>query len=271
MKNTTSTLSLKVLDCVALDQDAKPQQFFALRLSLPKKWHNWQAGQFIMLRPDNFGLELTWARPFSICQVTEDYILIVFKVTGKGTQRIAHLAPNDIVQIWGPLGNGFAVEEETKILLLGAGMGIIPLIAYANKHPNTENLSLVFGHTEPIQYYPLHLLPASVQKETFYDHNPEDLGNFIALLAERIQICAEGNHLVLACGPRPFLTTIYRFAMRYNARVQLSLEKRMACGVGACLGCVTRTSPQCPDETIRDRPVQICRHGPVFWADQIIL
>ena len=84
----------------------------------------------------------------------------------------------------------------------------------------------------------------------------------------RIEAYAERNGLVLACGPAPFLKAVQGFALAAKARCQLSLESRMACGVGACLGCVTKTTEKWPVEEKAGTPVQTCTHGPVFWADR---
>ena len=99
---------------------------------------------------------------------------------------------------------------------------------------------------------------------------PGDLDNLIFSLEERIKEYASQNGLILACGPTPFLRTIQKFASQYHARCQLSLENKMACGVGGCLGCVVRTTEAWPDPAKRGAPVQCCTQGPVFWSDQVI-
>ena len=82
---------------------------------------------------------------------------------------------------------------------------------------------------------------------------------------------AEQKGLVLACGPTPFMKTVQKFADEVGVRCQLSLENRMACGVGACLGCVSKTTEKWPVPAKRGGQVQVCNHGPVFWSDQIEL
>ena len=76
---------------------------------------------------------------------------------------------------------------------------------------------------------------------------------------------------MLACGPQPFLRTVQEFALELKVRTQLSLEQRMACGVGACLGCVVQTTEEWPVAGKREWPVQSCTHGPVFWAQHVKL
>ena len=110
-----------------------------------------------------------------------------------------------------------------------------------------------------------------IDVESFHENTGEDLEWFLNHVRSRIEAYAERNGLVLACGPAPFLKAVQGFALEAKARCQLSLESRMACGVGACLGCVTKTTEKWPVEEKAGTPVQTCTHGPVFWADQITL
>lgn len=107
--------------------------------------------------------------------------------------------------------------------------------------------------------------------EAHQEKAPADLERFLTLVRERIAACAARDGLVLACGPTPFLKAVQKDALDCGARAQLSLENRMACGVGACLGCVTRTTEKWPVPAKAGAPVQTCTNGPVFWADQISL
>ena len=95
------------------------------------------------------------------------------------------------------------------------------------------------------------------------DETPDDLHHIIAAMKEQIEEYADNGGLVLSCGPTPFMKTVQKFANECGARAQVSLENRMACGVGACLGCVTKDG--------NDHHVQVCTKGPVFWTDQVEL
>jgi dihydroorotate dehydrogenase electron transfer subunit len=163
------------------------------------------------------------------------------------------------VTIWGPLGNGFAVEQGVNTLLLAGGIGIAPFVEYAAAHPSPDRVSLLFGHRPPLSCYPFEDLSRMVKAESFQDKSPEDIPRFVALMEERMAGHAGG--LALACGPTPFLRAVKSAAARLGVRCQISLENRMACGVGACLGCVCRDKD--------GHNVQTCTKGPVFWADQI--
>ena len=155
--------------------------------------------------------------------------------------------------------------------LLAGGMGIVPFVGYVSEHPKPWNVTMLFGHREPLSCYPVDSINEHVPLDSLRETVPGDLDNFIFTIQERMREYAEQKGLILACGPLPFLKTVHGFARELNARVQLSLENRMACGVGACLGCVTRTTEEWPVADKRNGLVQTCNHGPVFWANQIEL
>lgn len=258
--------SLSVLDIVPFGQTDGGARFFALRLSRPD-WKSWTPGQFVMLRPDDFGLERVWGRPFSVCLLTDRHLVCFFKVVGEGTRKLARLGRGSKITAWGPLGVGFAAYPETPTLLLAGGMGIAPFVGYVHVHPQPWNLSMLFGHREPIGCYPVDSINERVPVDSLREYDPGDLDNLIFSMREKIRDCAEQNGLVLACGPLPFLRAARKFALEFGARAQVSLEERMACGVGACLGCVHEIeNPDAKGETM---PAQTCLRGPVFWADRI--
>lgn len=219
-------------------------------------------GQFAMLRPRDWGAaDLLWARPISIFRADDAAVRFLVAVLGRGTARLAQLAPGDPVTLWGPLGTFFAKEEQPT-LLLGGGIGIAPFAAYIESHPRPDLLRVVFGHTLPLTAYPWPALAGAAAAEDFHEQGREDLARFIALLTARIRdLPATG--LVLACGPPPMLRTVKDLAAKAGVRCQLSLENRMACGVGACLGCVCKTA--------QGELVQVCSRGPVFWAQDVDL
>lgn len=224
-----------------------------------------------MLRPFSFEKELVWGRPLSICHMTSRHLICFVKIEGRGTDRISKLRPGDEVLVWGPLGNYFAVETDVPTLLLAGGMGIAPFVGYVNRHPQPWNASMLFAHRDPLDCYPVDSLNERITVDSLRDPSDGDLDNLIFALQERIRDCAEQNGLVLACGPKPFLKTVREISAQTGARTQLSLENKMACGVGSCLGCVCKTNDKWPVAEKRGSLVQTCVAGPVFWADQIEL
>ncbi|KAF0233480.1 MAG: dihydroorotate dehydrogenase electron transfer [Desulfovibrionaceae bacterium] len=218
-------------------------------------------GQFAMLRPASWGFDPLWARPLSICRALPDRLVFNFLVAGRGTSALTRLTPGDKVTLWGPLGHGFAVEPGVRTLMLAGGIGIAPFVEYAAVHPTPGQLSLLFGHRPPLSCYPYEDLAQTVGAESFQDRSAEDIPRFVELLEKRM--AEHAGALALACGPTPFLRSVKAAAEKYGVRCQISLENRMACGVGACLGCVAET----PD----GERVQTCTRGPVFWSNEITL
>jgi dihydroorotate dehydrogenase electron transfer subunit len=265
-------------------------KFYALRLSLPqaeagagKLAFSYAAGQYAMLRPEAWGLELTWPRPLSIGSVTEDAVFF-FQVAGRGTSRLAGLAPGDKVQMVAPLGTGFELSPDRPTLLLAGGMGIAPFVGYARQHPKKDRLKLLFGHRPDLEYYPFAALADEIDAEHYQENSPEDLRGFLRRVEDNMAAYAAkgADHLILACGPLPFLRIVQAISLRCKARTQLSLETRMACGVGACLGCVVqplldsvtgrnRSAQPVPEQMHKALPVPCCTCGPVFWADSLDL
>jgi dihydroorotate dehydrogenase electron transfer subunit len=212
---------------------------------------------------------MLWARPFSLCAATDEELMFFFQIAGRGTRRMASLRPGDRIELWGPLGTGF-VRADGPTLLLAGGIGIAPFIGYARAHPGAD-LRLMFAHRASRACYPLEYLPPSVRLEDHPEDRPADRQRFLAAVAESVRQSAGRGELVLACGPTPFLRHVRAVSLACGAKTQISLEQRMACGVGACLGCVTRPAPTHPEAGACPPPLRTCVDGPVFWADQIEL
>ena len=252
--------NVKVLEVSPVGQLKRPDEFFEIKLEYPD-WDRWKPGQFVMIRPTSWELDMLWARPFSISSADGDTLSLFVQKVGRGTSRIAAMKPGDTVSIWGPLGNSFAVEPETPTLLLAGGIGIAPFRAYVEQHSHPENLRLFLAHRLPLDCYPFGMLSEKIEGKCMLDDRPEDLQRIIAALKGQIEEYAAKDGLILSCGPTPFMKTVQRIAGECGARAQVSLENRMACGVGACLGCVTRDN--------NGHNVQVCTRGPIFWADKV--
>ena len=160
-----------------------------------------------------------------------------------------------------PWVRGFVTQADTPTLLLAGGVGLAPFAGYVRSHPAPDKLELLFGHRPALACYPFAEISAAIRAEAFQDRNRADIERFAQTVRERMAAYTQG--LVLACGPLPFLRVVQQAAKELSVRTQLSLENRMACGVGACLGCVSKNN--------EGWPVQVCTRGPVFWADAIVL
>ncbi len=255
----TSVKTCQTLEVVQV-QALKEEAIYHLRLNSPK-W-SWRPGQFAMIRPEGWGVDPFTARPFSIADQDAFSLDFFWQVVGKGTQKLTELAPGQKVTVWGPLGNGFVHDPDVPTLLLAGGMGIVPFYGLINNHPRPENLELVFGHRQGLWAYPYDHLARKVLAWDVLDKNERDLQRLERALKVKIQGYSKDGH-VLACGPNPFLRLVQDLSREFGARTQISLETYMACGIGACLGCVVSGF----DGTY----IRTCLHGPVFKSEDIIL
>ncbi len=245
---------LEVLSCTP----GKDPNIYDLLLSAPG-W-SCKPGQFIMLRPLNWGTELIWPRPFSICDVDDKALRIYFQTVGRGTRKLAELRAGDKVALWGPLGKAFKVDPQRPNLILAGGVGIAPFVMLARQKPT--NVSMLFGHRLELSAFPFAEIAAHIPSEAMQQTTREDIALFETVLSERIKALA-GVGQVLACGPEPMLKVVRKYCLLHGTDGQVSLENRMSCGVGACLGCVGKTTG--------GDLVQSCVHGPVFDVREIVL
>lgn len=262
----------RVLDLVPFGTPTAETGFYALRLPCPG-WEKWSPGQFLMLRRVNGNSDAPWARPFAICRYAKHSLVVFFQVNGRVTRQMARLKPDDEVELWGPLGNAMAMEPENETLLIAGGIGIAPFVSYVQEHPAAWNISMIFGHSTPLKNYPFDSLNEKIIADSFYDKNPGDTEKFAQLIDQRIQEHVEttkGKGLILSCGPTPMLKRVQETSLKFKARTQISLETRMACGIGACLGCVVKAIPD-SGEVRLPRYVQTCTCGPNFWANAVTL
>jgi dihydroorotate dehydrogenase electron transfer subunit len=179
MQTTPACETLEVLDLVPFGPAAQDTGCYALRLSTPI-WRDWMPGQFVMIRPKAWGYDMLWPRPFSICRLSSHNLVIFFQVRGRGTQRMLSLKPGDAVDVWGPLGTGFACKPEIPTLMIAGGAGIAPFIGYTQYHPKPWNLWMDFGHRLPLGSYPFDSINEKIVADNHHEQCPEDRTRFIA-------------------------------------------------------------------------------------------
>lgn len=206
-------------------------------------------------------------RPISICGVDKEagLLRIVYRTVGAGTEEFSHYGSGDCVDIMGPLGNGFPLEEGGKgktAFLIGGGIGIPPMLELA-KQLECEKKAIL-GYRDNLflneEFEPF----ADVYLAT-EDGSAGTKGNVLDAIKEH-NLKAD---VIYACGPAPMLRALKSYAAELNITCFLSLEERMACGVGACLACVCKTKEV--DEHSRVHNARICKDGPVFRAEEVEL
>ena len=220
------------------------------------------AGQFVNLRIDGFFLR----RPISICELPPETgaLRLVFEVRGEGTARLAELPAGARVDLLGPLGNGFRVlAPETKVIVVGGGIGVPPLLETAAHYG--ENATAILGFRTASAAILLEDFKAKgcdVRAAT--DDGTLGFHGLVTKPLER-RLMEGPAALVCACGPAPMLRGVVELAEKYGVPVQVSLEERMACGVGACLVCACRTV-----RDGREAFSHVCKDGPVFDGKEVV-
>lgn len=240
-------------------------EYYLLRLHAPAIARAAQPGQFAMLRPAAEGaIDPLLGRPISIYRAnakTGD-VDFIFKVVGRGTAMLAETALGETITVLGPIGNGFRVPEGAqRVALVGGGVGMPPLYFLAQRLKQTRpdcTATLFYGgrsRADLLQLKEWSALGVPVQAAT-------DDGSFghHGLVTAPLQAHLAEFDFLVACGPKPMLRAVQRLALDAGLPGQLSLEERMACGVGACLGCVCATV---------EGKRRICVDGPVFALEEV--
>ncbi len=214
-------------------------------------------GQFVHIK---CGHSRLLRRPISICDWDGETLRIVFEVRGEGTAWLARRSAGDRLDVLGPLGQGFRMARGEKLLLVGGGIGVPPMLGCAKYAGGSASAVLGFRAADRAM-----LLEAFEENckavSLCSDDGTLGVKGFVdALVCEWLEKEKDFTS-VLACGPRPMLRAVARAAARYGVPCQVSMEERMACGVGACLGCAI----QMADGTIK----HVCKDGPVFAAEEV--
>jgi dihydroorotate dehydrogenase electron transfer subunit len=220
-------------------------------------------GQFISLYTKDASKLLP--RPISICETDEDLIRIVYRIAGEGTKEFSGYREGDEVEIMGPLGNGFPLKagEGKTSILIGGGIGIPPLLELAKRLKGDKVIVTGYRDADTFLYKELSVYGRVIIATD--DGSKGTKGNVIdAIKEEKIS-----GSVIYACGPTPMLKGVKAYAMEAGIDAYISLEERMACGVGACLGCICKTTGT--DDHSKVNNARICKDGPVFNAMEVEL
>ncbi len=219
------------------------------------------AGQFVTLYCQN-GARLL-PRPISICETDklEGTIHLVYRVVGDGTREFSMLCAGESVMVMGPLGNGFTLRDK-KAILVGGGIGIPPMLQLA-KSLNCEKTA-VLGFRDEI-----FLADAFEPHADVYISSEDGRHGVKGNVLDAIREYDITGDVIYACGPTPMLRGIQAYALEKGIEAQLSLEEKMACGIGACLACVCQTKNRDEHSNVNNR--RVCKDGPVFFAEEVQL
>lgn len=219
-------------------------------------------GQFVSVYV-NDGSKLL-PRPISICGIDAERgeLRIVYRIAGKGTELLSTYKAGEKLTVLGPLGNGFT-KKESKAILIGGGIGIPPMLELAKQLDCDK--SIVLGYRD---------------KDTFLKDEFESLGK-VFVSTEDGSVGTKGNVIdavreqavdglmIYACGPTPMLKGVKAYVEEMGLEAQISMEERMACGIGACLACVCKSKEVDGHTHVHNK--RVCKDGPVFDAKEVEL
>lgn len=253
--------------CQIIDHQKISENFYKLTLVSKYISSHGQPGQFINLRIDNT-LDPLLRRPFSLHNLDpqKELFEILYEVVGKGTQLLTQKEIKNQIDVMGPLGKGFDLMSDKKFsFLVAGGMGVAPLLALAKElKKRKKQVFVLIGaknkkglFLEPV-FQALGCETASITD----DGSSGKKGLVTELLTDVLSSNAlEEDSEIFACGPHPMLKAVAEFALQRKLPAQVSLEEKMACGIGSCMGCVVKT---------KNNYKRVCADGPVFKSEEII-
>lgn len=246
-------------DVTVLEHLALNDTIRLMTVGWPHRHQAPKAGQFFMLRCWPADQAPVLSRPISVHRydATAGTLQFLYEVRGTGTKKLAALNAGDTLQLVGPSGNGFdvAAAQGKRVALVGGGIGTAPLYQLALELVQAGVTPDYFcGYRdEPYGLEKLNAVCGKVQLAT-------DSGRFgfHGLVTQLLK--PQDYDLVLCCGPEPMMRAVAALCAEHGVQCIVSLERKMACGIGACLGCTchTTTGGRC-----------VCKEGPVFDAQEV--
>jgi len=240
-------------------QNSPAPAVFRLTLAAPAIAAGAVPGQFVMVRLEN-NSPVTLRRPLGLATADKStgQIELIYRVMGEGTAALSELKAGEKINVLGSLGQGFA-PPAARTLLVGGGMGLSPLLCYAQSFP--AQTDILMGGKNAKEMFWSELFSPFVNKTyiTTDDGSLGQRGFTVSMLPELIR---QNNYdLVLAVGPEVMMRKAAEICREFNVKCQISLERRMACGLGACLSCSFTA--------VSGARRRVCHDGPVFYAEEV--
>ena len=251
-------MSKKVVLGKIIGQTEIAPMIFKMIIKAPEVAQSAHCGQFVNVYPKSKSTLLP--RPISISEIGEETITLVYGVVGEGTREMMHYEVGESIRISTALGNGYRVEQAKTSILVGGGIGVPPLVELA-KSIKGKKVAVLGFREDPILVETLEDLGVKVYIAT--DSGKVGFkGNVIDLIkAEGIK----GDYFY-ACGPKVMLRALSAYCETQNVPVQVSMEERMGCGYGVCVGCVTKI--KAANEKGYELK-KVCKDGPVFLGSEV--
>lgn len=234
---------------------------FDMEISFPRGADQARPGQFVGIYCKDGGRLLP--RPISICGIDKEKgtIRIVYRIAGSGTREISGWKKGDAFEILGPLGNGFS-PRKNRAIIVGGGIGIPPMLELARQMEGEK--TVVLGYRDSGSLFLKEEFEAVAEVKISTDDGSAGIHGTVV---DAIREYGIAGDTIYACGPMSMLKALADYAGEWGLEAQISLEERMACGIGACLGCIVKTRSRDHHTNVYNR--RICKDGPVFDAREV--
>lgn len=239
---------------------------FSLWLEAPDIAETAVPGQFVSLYCREKDRLLP--RPISICEidVKNGLLRLVYRVVGEGTREFSTWKAGEQAEVLGPLGNGYEKKGE-KPLLIGGGIGIPPMLELMKQF--SGNATVVLGYRDSHLFLKDDFEKYGQVMIATDDGSVGTKGTVIDAIREQKVLETIAPDVIYSCGPTPMLRGVKAFGIEHNIPAYLSLEERMACGIGACLACVCQSADIDDHSKVRNK--RVCKDGPVFLSTDVDL
>lgn len=245
-----------------VSQEMLGEGIYSMWIQTPELAANAVPGQFISVYTKQADKLLP--RPISLCEIDKENgrLRIVYRIAGEGTKEFASYQADDSITILGPLGNGFPMLSK-KALLVGGGIGVPPMLELA-KQLKAEKTA-VMGYRNSNMFLKEDFEKVIPTVAATEDGSFGTKGTVIDAIKEQ-RLDAE---VIYACGPKPMLRALKAYAAEKGMLCYVSMEERMACGIGACLACICQATEVDSHSNVHNK--RICKDGPVFLAEEVEL
>ena len=243
----------RIFEAEILSNEEVAEKIYRLTVDAPELAKTAQAGQFVQVKISD---EFTLRRPLGIASTFGGRVKIFYRVVGRGTETLSTKKAGERLNILGALGNGYS-PRGGKVLLVGGGMGLAPLLLAAEKF--SADVLMGGRNQGEVLFWQEEFKPHADKIFVTTDDGSYARKGFAVDLLPDI-LAAENYSAILTCGPEIMMCGVAKFAHEKNLPCEVSFEKRMACGLGACLSCSI--------DTLNGRK-KVCKDGPIFDAKEV--
>ena len=253
--------------CPVIGHDEIAAGHWMLTLEAPLIATSAKPGQFVNLKISDDLVPLL-RRPLSICSVdtARGVILLVYRVVGSGTEKLSHVEADDKLSCLGPLGRPFDLTSGGPMILVGGGVGMPPLYFAATRLPRDRVRVVQGARDAQTLLFKEEFKMMGVDTVVTTEDGGEGIMGLVTDVLGEVLDDSDGGAAEICCGPTPMMKAVAAITRDREVATQVSLEERMACGFGVCVGCPVWIAPSDGSE---QRYARVCTEGPVFDATEV--